>query len=133
MMSGEPAIVTAASAQVHHEAAEGRARCRRMAGFQGGADPRCRERWPHDTGPDRRHAGPEPALRSGVKSEGKRAALGPAQAEESPMKTVWVYVDTSKEIAHVDYLKVFANEAAAEKWLEEHDPEGVAFEYEVLE
>jgi hypothetical protein len=31
-----------------------------------------------------------------------------------------------------DHLKVFAN-AAAETWFEEHDPEGVAFEYEVLE
>jgi hypothetical protein len=28
---------------------------------------------------------------------------------------------------------VFANVDAAEKWFEENDPEGVAFEYEVLE
>jgi hypothetical protein len=27
----------------------------------------------------------------------------------------------------------FASEDAAEKWFEENDPEGVAFEYEVLE
>jgi hypothetical protein len=27
----------------------------------------------------------------------------------------------------------FASEDAAEKWIEENDPEGVAFEYEVLE
>jgi hypothetical protein len=39
--------------------------------------------------------------------------------------TVWIYVDTSKEVGDVDHLKVFANE--------ENDPEGVAFEYEVLE
>ena len=32
-----------------------------------------------------------------------------------------------------DHLKVFANEDAAEIWLQENDPEGVAFEYEVLE
>jgi hypothetical protein len=31
------------------------------------------------------------------------------------------------------YVKVFANAAAAETWFEENDPEGVAFEYEVLE
>jgi hypothetical protein len=33
----------------------------------------------------------------------------------------------------VDHLKVFANEDAAETWLQENDPEGVVFEYEVLE
>jgi hypothetical protein len=32
-----------------------------------------------------------------------------------------------------DHLKVFATTDAAEKWFEENDPEGVAFEYEVLE
>jgi hypothetical protein len=30
-----------------------------------------------------------------------------------------------------DHLKVFANEDAMETWFAEHDPEGVAFEYEV--
>ena len=30
-----------------------------------------------------------------------------------------------------DHVKVFANQDAAEKWFEENDPEGVAFEYEV--
>ena len=47
--------------------------------------------------------------------------------------TVWIYVDTSRDVADVEHLKVFANEAAAEAWLKEHDPEGVAFEYEVIE
>jgi len=32
-----------------------------------------------------------------------------------------------------DHLKVFANEAAAEAWFKEHEPEGVAFEYELIE
>ena len=32
-----------------------------------------------------------------------------------------------------DHLKVFANTDAAETWFEENDPEGGAFEYEVLE
>ena len=47
--------------------------------------------------------------------------------------TVFIYVDTSKEVGDPDLLKVFANAAAADTWLEENEPEGVAFEYEVLE
>jgi hypothetical protein len=46
---------------------------------------------------------------------------------------VWVYINSSREVGDVDPLKVFANEEAAEKWLAENDPEGVAFEYDVLE
>jgi hypothetical protein len=48
------------------------------------------------------------------------------------MKTVLIYVNTSADVGDVDHLKVFANELAAEKWFAENDPEGVAFEYEVL-
>ena len=47
--------------------------------------------------------------------------------------TVFIYVDTSKEVGDPDHLKVFANAQAADTWLEEKEPEGVAFEYEVLE
>jgi hypothetical protein len=47
--------------------------------------------------------------------------------------TVWIYVDTSKEFGDRDHLKVFARQDAAEKWLQENDPEGVAFESEVLD
>jgi hypothetical protein len=47
--------------------------------------------------------------------------------------TIWAYVDTSKQVRDVDHIKVFANAAAAEAWFAENDPEGVAFEYEVLE
>jgi hypothetical protein len=47
--------------------------------------------------------------------------------------TVWVYVDTSKQVGDKDHLNVFASEETAETWFEENDPEGVAFEYEVLE
>lgn len=45
--------------------------------------------------------------------------------------TVWVYVDTSKQVGDKDHLKVFANAAAAEAWFVDNDAEGVAFEYEV--
>jgi hypothetical protein len=49
------------------------------------------------------------------------------------MKTVWVYINTSKEVGDVDHLKVVATEEASAKWLAENDPEGVAFEYDVIE
>ena len=47
--------------------------------------------------------------------------------------TVLIYVDTNKQVGDSDHLKVFANADAAEAWFAENDPEGVAFEYEVLE
>jgi hypothetical protein len=37
-----------------------------------------------------------------------------------------------QQVGDADHLKVFANTNAAETWFEENDPEGVAFEYEVL-
>jgi len=46
--------------------------------------------------------------------------------------TVWVYVDTSRQIGDVDHLKIFATAEAADAWFKENDPEGVAFEYLVL-
>jgi hypothetical protein len=46
---------------------------------------------------------------------------------------VWVYVDTAKQLGDADRVRVFANVDAAETWFEENDPEGVAFEYDVLE
>ena len=46
--------------------------------------------------------------------------------------TVWIYVDTSRNVGDVDHLKVFASEDAAERWFKENDPEGVAFEYPVI-
>jgi hypothetical protein len=58
--------------------------------------------------------------------------MGAPQAQEGPMKTVLVYVDTSKDVADVDHVNVFADEDAAEKWFAENDPEGVAFEYPVI-
>jgi hypothetical protein len=47
--------------------------------------------------------------------------------------TVFVYVNIAKQVGDPEHLKVFASVDAAEKWFEENDPEGVAFEYEVLE
>jgi len=45
--------------------------------------------------------------------------------------TVWIYVDTSKDVGDKDHLKVFASEPAAEVWFKDNDPEGVAFEYTI--
>jgi hypothetical protein len=59
--------------------------------------------------------------------------LGKAEAEEGRMTTVWIYVDTSKQVGDIDHLKVFIDEATADTWLAENDPEGMAFEYEVME
>jgi hypothetical protein len=47
--------------------------------------------------------------------------------------TVFVYVNTAKQVGAPEHLKGFATTDAAETWFEENDPEGVAFEYEVLE
>ena len=47
--------------------------------------------------------------------------------------TVFIYVDTSKEVGDPDHLKFFATADAADTWLEENEPEGLAFVYEVLE
>jgi hypothetical protein len=47
--------------------------------------------------------------------------------------TVLIYVDPSKQVGDPEHLKVSANGDAAEAWFAENDPEGVAFEYEVIE
>jgi hypothetical protein len=49
------------------------------------------------------------------------------------MTTVLIYVNPSKQVGDPQHLQVFANTDAAETWFEENEPEGVAFEYEVLE
>jgi hypothetical protein len=47
------------------------------------------------------------------------------------MTTVWIYVDTNKEVGDVEQLKVFATLELADEWFTENDPQGVAFGYEV--
>ena len=43
------------------------------------------------------------------------------------MTTVWIYVDTNKEVGDIDHLKVFATAELAGEWFKENDPEGAAF------
>jgi hypothetical protein len=65
---------------------------------------------------------------------GKPRAPGKAQQTlQDCQMTVFVYVNVSKQVGDKEHIKVFANQDAAETWFEENDPEGVAFEYEVLE
>ena len=47
--------------------------------------------------------------------------------------TVWSYVNSSKQLGDPDHLKLFASVDAADTWLQENDPEAIAFEHEVLE
>jgi hypothetical protein len=47
--------------------------------------------------------------------------------------TVFIYVDSSKDVEDKEQFKVFASERAANRWFEDNDPEGVAFEYEVMD
>jgi hypothetical protein len=44
--------------------------------------------------------------------------------EERPMSKVWIYQAAD--------LKVFATAEIAEAWFAKHDPEGVAFAYDVI-
>jgi hypothetical protein len=53
----------------------------------------------------------------------QRSSLGQAQAEERPM-TVWIYVNTSKQVGDAEHVKVFANADAAETWFEVERPRG---------
>ena len=47
--------------------------------------------------------------------------------------TVFVYVNTSEEVGDAEHIKVFASVDAAQAWFDENDPEGVAFQYEVIQ
>ncbi|MEH2537047.1 hypothetical protein V1278_002632 [Bradyrhizobium sp. AZCC 1577] len=57
---------------------------------------------------------------------------GTGTAPKRRIRARRIYVDTSKEVGDVDHIKVFASQDV-EAWFSENDPEGVAFEYEVLE
>jgi len=49
------------------------------------------------------------------------------------MRTVWIYVNAAKRVGDPDHLKVCASRDAADAWFAKHDPEGAAFEYDVLD
>jgi hypothetical protein len=43
------------------------------------------------------------------------------------------YIDTSKQVGDPEHVKALASADAARARFDQHDPEGVAFEYPVLE
>ena len=51
---------------------------------------------------------------------------------DSNIPTVWIYVNTSAPVGDKDHLRVFANSDIARRWFEEHQPEGIAFEYPLI-
>ncbi|QQO19135.1 hypothetical protein JJB98_04045 [Bradyrhizobium diazoefficiens] len=51
-------------------------------------------------------------------------------------RTAWIYLDdfdrgTRRTIGDPEWVKVFASAEAADRWFHKHDPEGVAWEYEI--
>jgi hypothetical protein len=81
----------------------------------------------------RHDADGQPEPDEGVRNFSQNAnPLRGAKPSEGPM-TVLIYVNTSKHVGDPDRLKIFANADAAETWLQENAPEGIVFEYEVLE
>jgi hypothetical protein len=52
-------------------------------------------------------------------------------AQRSSAKTLWVYVDTGKVAG--DTGQVLASLELAKAWFTESDPEGVAFEYSLID
>lgn len=45
---------------------------------------------------------------------------------------ILAYTDTGKPVGDPDHLKLFYDQDAADAWFREHDPEGVAFVYDLI-
>ena len=52
--------------------------------------------------------------------------------DNPPLEYVWVYYDTNKQMGDEGHLMIFATGEAADKWIAENDPEGVAWSYPVI-
>lgn len=51
-------------------------------------------------------------------------------------RTAWIYLNdfdrgTQRSIGDPEWVKMFASAEAADRWFDTHDPEGVAWEYEI--
>ena len=53
--------------------------------------------------------------------------------QTSSARAVWVYVDASKVVGDTSQSKVLASLELAKAWFTENDPEGVAFEYTLID
>jgi hypothetical protein len=67
---------------------------------------------------------------TGCSSDRTRPIFRPCQSTLSYRRA---YVDPSKQVGDKDHLKIFASVESAEAWLAENDPEGVAFEHDVID
>lgn len=64
--------------------------------------------------------------------EGQRLDLEMVNTVASRIeKTVWIYEDAHKRIGDLDWVKVFSTQEAANGWLAENDPEGVAWAHPI--
>jgi hypothetical protein len=52
---------------------------------------------------------------------------------EEPVRTVWIYIDVTKEVGDEDHLMVFESPGIFERWKETNDSQGVALEHVVIE
>ena len=59
--------------------------------------------------------------------------LNDRDPQTSSAKAVWVYVDASKVVGDTSQSKVLASLEPAKAWFTENDPEGVAFEYTLID
>jgi hypothetical protein len=66
-----------------------------------------------------------------IRAPGAKRPAGSLQVQSHPMKTVWIYVTDYGRIGDEDWVKVFSSSDAADEWLEQNDPEGVAWEYPI--
>jgi hypothetical protein len=52
---------------------------------------------------------------------------------EELVRTVWIYIDVTKEVGDSDHLMVFESPGIFERWKETNDSRGVALEHVVIE
>ena len=69
--------------------------------------------------------GPGPAALAPLAGLGLPPPLqipGNVPGDRGALMTVWIYVDTSREVGDADHLKVFANEDVADAWFRDNEP-----------
>ena len=60
-----------------------------------------------------------------------QSAYEGSMTDKPTLEYVWVYYDTNKQMGDEGHLMIFATGEAADKWIAENDPEGVAWSYPV--
>jgi hypothetical protein len=48
------------------------------------------------------------------------------------MITIWTYADTRYRVGHPDHIEAFANPETQGRGFKADDPEGIAFEYQII-